>query len=88
MSTVIVRLFEPIAFVFAKEGAMPQDTTISIPPCIVCKEVSCDPPSRMGYIKTGGQTALFSVCGSCADCPDDELERRVVEKVSEPAMAE
>jgi hypothetical protein len=88
MPTVCVRLFEPLAFVFAAQGgAMPQATTVAIPLCIVCQKLSYDPPSRMGFVSTRDETGLFSVCGACADCPDAELERKVIERVMEPAMA-
>jgi hypothetical protein len=31
--------------------------------------------------------AVFVCCGSCSDCSDAELERRIIERVSEPVAA-
>jgi hypothetical protein len=48
-------------------------------PCIICQGPA-SPPSRTGWISANGAEALFSVCGSCSDCTNLELEAKVVAK--------
>ena len=82
----VIRLFEPITLLFP-EGAMPSlEATIPSPNCLLC-EGPASPPSRMGWLETPERQAVFVCCGSCSDCNDKELERRIVAKVSEPAAA-
>ena len=48
---IVVRIFEPISFVF-QEGAMPQPlcATVAPPNCILCDGLAA-PPSRMGWLE-------------------------------------
>jgi hypothetical protein len=83
---LVIRLFEPISFIFPKAGAtMPQLAgTVPSPACILC-DGPASPPSRMGVIATPERQVLFVTCGSCSDVDDAELERRIAERVSQAA---
>ena len=79
---IAIRLFEPITLLFP-EGAMPAlDATIPSPNCLLC-EGPASPPSRMGWLGTPERKAIFAVCGSCSDCDDAELERRIITQLSD-----
>ena len=86
---IVVRIFEPISFVF-QEGVMPQPLYATVPPpnCILC-DGPASPPSRMGWLQAPDRQAVFCVCGRCSDCTDTELEAKIVAQVSgqEPAAA-
>lgn len=83
---IVVRVFEPITLLFP-EGAMPSlDATIPSPNCILCGDPAF-PPSRIGWLELPERQAIFVCCGSCSDCSDAELERRIIERVSEPVAA-
>jgi hypothetical protein len=73
---IVIRLFEPISLLFP-ESAMPSlRATVSPPSCILC-EGPASPPARMGWLETPDRQAVFVVCGSCSDCDDAELERKI-----------
>jgi hypothetical protein len=76
---IVVRLFEPISLLFP-EGALMPHSTVAAPNCILCSG-KASPPSRMGFVATGNRQGIFSICGSCSDCSDDELERKIVATV-------
>jgi hypothetical protein len=83
---IVVRLYEPISLL-SPDGAMPQlSATVPPPQCILCGE-SASPPARMGWLSTPDREAVFACCGACSDCSDEELERKIIALVSEPAMA-
>ena len=81
---IVVRLFEPIWLLFPK---MPQcHHSASRPPTASCAR------SRFATFADGGlatpdRQAVFVCCGACSDCSDAELERRIIERVSEPVAA-
>jgi hypothetical protein len=84
---IVVRLFEPISLLFP-DGAMPSlHATIPPPVCLLCGEPA-SPPSRMGWLETPDRQAVFVCCGACSNCADAELERRIVERVSERVTAD
>jgi hypothetical protein len=72
---IVVRLFEPISLLFSKGTEMPPRTAVA-PNCVLCGS-SASPPSRMGFLSTPDRQAIFTVCGSCSDCEDAELERKI-----------
>ena len=79
-----LRLFQPLGFLFEPGVDMPPGATAEMPPCLLCGKPSSLPPAKVGWL--GAEPRLFQVCGDC-DCPEDELERRIIERVSEPAAA-
>jgi hypothetical protein len=82
---IVVRLFEPISLLFPESAAMPS-LSVEAPNCILCAGPA-SPPSRMGVMATPDRQAVFVCCGACSDCSDAELERRIIERVSEPVEA-
>jgi hypothetical protein len=83
---IVVRLYEPISLLFP-EAPMPSlHATVLSPVCLLCGDPA-SPPSRMGVLSTPERQAVFVCCGSCSDCSDAELERRIIERVSEPVAA-
>ncbi len=42
------------------------------------------PPSRMGWLQAPDRQAVFVCYGSCSNCSDAELERRLVENTPAP----
>jgi hypothetical protein len=79
---IVVRLFEPISLLFP-ENAMPSPRpTVPPPNCILC-EGPASPPARMGWLETPERQVVFVVCGSCSNCDDAELERRITAKLSD-----
>jgi hypothetical protein len=83
---IVVRLFEPISLLFPENAMLPLSATVPSPVCLLCGDPA-SPPSRMGYLATPARRAVFVVCGACSDCSDAELERRIIERVSEPVAA-
>jgi hypothetical protein len=81
-----LRLYQPLGLLFEPGANMPSGATADLPPCILCQRRSQLPPATVGWLRADNETRLFQVCGDC-DCPEDELERRVIERVSEPAAA-
>jgi hypothetical protein len=81
-----LRLYQPLGLLFQPDANMPPGATAALPPCIVCQRRSQLPPAKVGWLRADDETRLFQVCADC-DCPEDELERRIVEQVSEPAAA-
>jgi hypothetical protein len=81
-----LRLYQPLGLLFEPGANMPPGATADLPPCIVCQRRSQLPPAKVGWLRADNETRLFQVCGDC-DCPDPELEAKIVEKVSEPATA-
>jgi hypothetical protein len=83
-----LRLYQPLGLLFEPGAAMPQSATADLPPCLLCQRRSPLPPAKVGWLQADDETRLFQVCADC-DGPEDELERRIVEKVSErePAAA-
>jgi hypothetical protein len=83
-----LRLYQPLGLLFKPDVNMPPGATAEMPPCIVCQRRSQLPPAKVGWLRADNETRLFQVCAEC-DGPEDELERRIVEKVSErePAAA-
>ena len=79
---IVVRIFEPISFVF-QEGAMPQPLYATVPPpnCILCDGPAA-PPSRMGWLQAPDRQAVFVCCGSCSNCSDAELETKIVAQIT------
>jgi hypothetical protein len=87
LAHIVVRLFEPITLLFPKADAMPSfDATVPSPRCILCEGVAF-PPSRMGWVSSPDRQAVFVCCGGCADCSDDELEAKIIARISEPATS-
>ena len=80
-----LRLYQPLGLLFEPSANMPPGATADMPPCILCQRRSQLPPAMVGWLR-GDEPRLFQVCGDC-DCPEDELERRIIERVSEPAAA-
>jgi hypothetical protein len=80
---IAIRIFEPIALAF-KAGAMPQQLhgTVQALSCILCEGLA-SPPSRMGWLQAPERQAIFVCCGSCSDCSDQELEAKIVDKISD-----
>jgi hypothetical protein len=81
-----LRLYQPLGLLFEPGANMPPGETAEMPPCLLCGNQSSLPPAKVGYLRADNETRLFQVCGDC-DGPEDELERRIVERVSEPATA-
>jgi hypothetical protein len=84
-----IRLFTPMGLLF-QPGAdhLPHEATVALPPCLLCNKKSKLPPSQTGWIQCD-EPRLFMVCGDCGfDCDDAELERKIIERVSEPIPAE
>ena len=76
---IVVRLYEPITLLFPKESTMPSLATVPAPCCVICSGPA-SPPSRMGWLSTPDQQAVFVCCGACSDCADAELEAKIVDK--------
>lgn len=77
-----LQLFQPLGFLFEPGATMPSGALVDIPPCLLCEKQSDLPPSRVGWLRPG---RLFLICGDCGfDRDDNEIERRVVTKVSAP----
>jgi hypothetical protein len=78
-SSIVARVFEPISLLFPEAGAMP-----SVPPpvCILCQGPA-SAPSRMGWVQSPDQQGVFVTCSACSDCDDNELERRIVERITQ-----
>ena len=87
-SPIIVRLYAPLTMLFPEGTDMPPSlATVPSPNCIIC-DGPASPPSRTGWLQAPDRQALFACCGSCGDCSNEELEAKVVAKVSgEPAVA-
>jgi hypothetical protein len=55
------------------------------------RSISATSASRLSsssvWLQSPKRQAVFVCCGSCSDCPDAELERRIIEQVSEPVAA-
>jgi hypothetical protein len=81
-----LRLYQPLGFLFEPGATMPQGATAEMPSCLLCGNRSHLPPANVGWLRADDETRLFLVCADC-DCPEDELERRIVERVSEPVAA-
>jgi hypothetical protein len=80
-----LRLYQPLGCLFQPDVNMPPGATTETPACLLCHHRSRLPPAKVGWIDAGEKTRLFLVCGDCGlDHSDAEIERRVVEKVSEP----
>jgi hypothetical protein len=86
MSSVIVRLYTPLTHLFPHEGAAMPDETVAVIPCLICQRLSYLPPARMGVLMAPDSQKMFVVCGACDSEDDAELERKVIRKVSEPAL--
>ena len=86
MTSIVVRLFEPISLLFPESAMLPLSATVLSPVCLLCGDPA-SPPSRMGTLATPDRQAVFVCCGGCSDCDDLELERRIIERVSEPVAA-
>jgi hypothetical protein len=80
-----LRLFQPLGLLFEPGATMPQGATAEMPSCLLCGNRSHVPPAKVGYLR-GDEPRPFQVCADC-DCPEDELERRIIERVSEPVAA-
>jgi hypothetical protein len=81
-----LRLYQPLGLLFEPGANMPPGATADLPPCIICQQRSQLPPAKVGWLRADNETRLFQVCADC-DCPDDELEKRIVERVSESIVA-
>ena len=77
---IVVRLYEPITLLFPKESTMPSLATVPAPCCVICSGPA-SPPSRMGWLSTPDQQAVFVCCGACSECADAELETKIVDRV-------
>jgi hypothetical protein len=87
MPTVVVRLYEPISLLFPKGAPMPMsDATVPSPVCILC-DGPASPPARMGVLMAPERTAVFVVCGACSNCENEDLERKIIDKVSARPVA-
>jgi hypothetical protein len=80
-----LRLFQPLGLLFEPGATMPQGATAEMPSCLLCGNRSHLPPAKVGYLR-GDEPRLFQVCADC-DRSEDELERRIIERVSEPVAA-
>jgi hypothetical protein len=82
----IVRIYEPLTLLVPTQGAgqMPQlDATMNSPPCLRHSHL---PPSKTVWISTSDSETIGVVCGPCNELAGDELEKRILAKVSgEPA---
>jgi hypothetical protein len=81
-----LRLYQPLGLLFEPDANMQSDATAAMPACLLCGNWSQLPPARMGWLDAGDEKRLFQICGDC-DGSDAELERRIVERVSEPVAA-
>ena len=77
-----LRLYQPLGLLFEPGANMPPGATADLPPCIICHPRSQLPPAVVGWLRADNETRLFQVCADC-DGREAELERRIVEKVSE-----
>jgi hypothetical protein len=83
-----LKLYQPLGLLFEPGANMPPGATADLPLCLIWQRRSQLPPAKVGWLRADNETRLFLVCGDC-DCPDDELERRIVGRVSQrvPAAA-
>jgi hypothetical protein len=81
-----LRLYQPLGLLFEPGANMPFSATVDLPPCLLCQRRSQLPPAKVGWLGAANEPRLFLVCGDC-DCSEDELERRIIERVSEPVAA-
>jgi hypothetical protein len=83
IAPIVVRLFEPISFIFPQaSAAMPPGATVPLPICVLCEGLA-SPPSRMGWLQTPERQAIFVCCGACSDCSDEALEAKILAKISD-----
>jgi hypothetical protein len=83
-----LRLYQPLGFLFQPDANMQSDATAAMPACLLCHQRSQLPPAKVGWLDAGDETRLFLVCGDCGfDRSDAEIEKLVVERVSEPVAA-
>ena len=82
-----LKFYQPLGLLFEPDANMPQGATADLPLCLICQRQSQLPPAKVGWLRADNETRLFQVCGEC-DCPDDELEKRIVAKITEPDAAE
>jgi hypothetical protein len=85
-----LRLYSPLGLLFEPGTShMPPDATAPMPACLLCNKKSKVPPSQMGWLQAGDEPRLYMVCGDCGfDRDDAEIQRSIVEKVTEPIAAE
>ena len=81
-----LRLYQPLGLLFKPDVNMPPGATADLPLCLICQRRSQLPPAKVGWLRADDETRLFQVCADC-DGPEDELERKIVEQISEPATA-
>lgn len=76
-----VRLFEPRAFSFARPmfGVPALIKLPPAPPCLICGAE--DIPGLMGWVEVFGDRRTLTICGSCADVPEAELEQALFDKL-------
>jgi hypothetical protein len=80
-----LRLFQPLGFLFEPGASHMPDETAAAPSCLLCRQQSELPPSKVGWVKANDGIRLLLVCGDCGfDRSDDELEKLVIGRVSEP----
>ena len=79
--TTAVRLYEPISLLFPETSMQSFHATIPPPSCVLCGDLA-SPPARLGWLSAPDRRAVFSVCGSCSDCADSELEAKIVARLS------
>jgi hypothetical protein len=79
--TTAVRLYEPISLLFPETSMRSFHATIPPPSCVLCGDPA-SPPARLGWLSAPDRRAVFSVCGSCSDCADSELEAKIVARLS------
>ena len=82
-----LRLYSPLGLLFEPGANMPPNATVGLPLCLLCQSRSELPPSKIGWLKADDANRLFMICGDCGfDIDDVTLERRIVERISEPAL--
>jgi hypothetical protein len=86
VAPIVIRLYDPLTLIMPTQGAeMPLNLADS-PACLLCEKPSHLPPSKTVWISAADSQTLGVVCGPCNELAGDELEKRILAKVSgEPA---
>ena len=84
MSVTAIRIYEPLTLLVPDQGAspMPLAATVPTPRCLLCEKSSRLPPSKTVWIGAADSETLGVVCGPCNELAGDELEKRILAKVS------
>jgi hypothetical protein len=84
-----LRLYSPLGLLFEPGTShMPPDATTPMPVCLLCNKKSKLPSSHTGWLQADDEPRLYMVCGDCGfDRDEAEIQRNIVEKVTEPIAA-